>query len=172
MSIVIRPLAPEEFHRIAEIDVAEDGDLFYQYAGGKLTTVSETWRRPSRSAAEWARDLSTWQQQLQWDLMLGGFVGSSLAGMASIRYRLTADTAQLATLYVDREHRRQGLASGLAAEIIRLAAESGARQLYVSAIPSQSAVEFYLSHGFTPTDRPDPDLFALEPDDIHMIRVL
>ena len=45
----------------------------------------------------------------------------------------------------------------------------GARRLYVSATPSGPTVEFYRSHGFEPTDEPDEALFALEPDDIHMI---
>jgi hypothetical protein len=41
--------------------------------------------------------------------------------------------------------------------------------VYVSATPSESAVGFYTSMGFTPTPDPIPELFALEPEDIHMI---
>jgi hypothetical protein len=33
-------------------------------------------------------------------------------------------------------------------------------------------VGFYTSLGFTLVDRPHPELFALEPDDIHMIKAL
>jgi N-acetylglutamate synthase-like GNAT family acetyltransferase len=53
--------------------------------------------------------------------------------------------------------------------VARLARADGARRLYVSATPSAPTVEFYQSHGFEPTDEPDAALFALEPDDIHMI---
>lgn len=54
-------------------------------------------------------------------------------------------------------------------EVARLARADGARRLYVSAIPSGSAVGFYRSHGFEPTDQPDEALFRLEPHDIHRI---
>jgi len=30
-------------------------------------------------------------------------------------------------------------------------------------------VGFYLRQGFVPTEHPHPELFALEPEDIHMI---
>jgi len=42
----------------------------------------------------------------------------------------------------------------------------------VSATPSGPTVDFYRSRGFEPTDEPDPALFALEPDDIHMVLAL
>ena len=48
----------------------------------------------------------------------------------------------------------------------------GADQLYVSAVPSESAVGFYRSQGFRLADEVHPDLYELEPDDIHMIKEL
>jgi hypothetical protein len=45
-------------------------------------------------------------------------------------------------------------------------------RMYVSATPSESAVGFYLRHGFTPVADPLPELFELEPEDIHMARRL
>lgn len=77
---------------------------------------------------------------------------------------------QLASLYVSRAYRRQGAASQLLAEAVRIGRERGASELYVSATPSGSAVGFYLRNGFTPTDTPHPALFELEPEDIHMVR--
>jgi hypothetical protein len=44
--------------------------------------------------------------------------------------------------------------------------------LYVSATPTRGTVDFYVSQGFTPLATPDERLFALEPEDIHMERVL
>ena len=44
----------------------------------------------------------------------------------------------------------------------------GARRLYISATPSQHTIDFYLSLGCTVTAEPDPELFALEPGDIHL----
>jgi ribosomal protein S18 acetylase RimI-like enzyme len=73
---------------------------------------------------------------------------------------------------VSRNYRRKGIASLLTEEVARLARAGDARRLYVSATPSGPTVEFYRSHGFQPTDEPHEELFALEPDDIHMIRDL
>src|SRR5437763_5629078 len=41
-------------------------------------------------------------------------------------------------------------------------------RLYVSATPTRGTVDFYMSCGFEPLVTPDPELFALEPDDIHL----
>ena len=41
--------------------------------------------------------------------------------------------------------------------------------MYVSATPSESAVGFYRSLGFEQVTAVNPQLFALEPEDIHMI---
>ena len=45
----------------------------------------------------------------------------------------------------------------------------GAARLYDSATPSDSAVGFHPHHGFVPTDDPDHELLAEEPDDIHVV---
>jgi hypothetical protein len=45
----------------------------------------------------------------------------------------------------------------------------GARQLYISATPSEHTVQFYQRQGCTLTLTPDPELYALEPDDIHFV---
>jgi GNAT superfamily N-acetyltransferase len=57
-------------------------------------------------------------------------------------------------------------------EIERRAREQGAVKLYISAIPSESAVGFYLKLGFEPTEDVNKELFDREPDDIHMTKTL
>lgn len=49
---------------------------------------------------------------------------------------------------------------------------TGAEQIYVSATPSQSAVGIYMRFGFEPVEDPLPELYELEPDDIHMAKML
>jgi ribosomal protein S18 acetylase RimI-like enzyme len=95
-----------------------------------------------------------------------------MVGIAVLRPGLSEGTAQLAGLFVSADYRRMGVAKRLTDEIVRLARESGARWLYVSATPSESAVGFYTSQGFRPTEHPNSELFALEPEDIHMIKQL
>jgi hypothetical protein len=64
------------------------------------------------------------------------------------------------------------VASRLVGEVERRAVADGARELYVSAMPSVPAVGFYLARGFRVTDEVDPDLFAQEPEDIHLVKPL
>ena len=53
-----------------------------------------------------------------------------------------------------------------------LARDGGARTLYVSATPSESAVGCYRRLGFEPTADPIPELLELEPEDVHMVLAL
>jgi len=45
----------------------------------------------------------------------------------------------------------------------------GARQMYVSATPSENTIHFYQRRGCLLAALPDPELFALEPEDIHLV---
>jgi GNAT superfamily N-acetyltransferase len=95
-----------------------------------------------------------------------------VVGFAVVRFDLTPRTDQLVALFVDAMHRRSGVASALVDEAVRRSRRRRARTLYVSAAPSDSAVPFYLARGFVPTRDPNPELYALEPDDIHMLLAL
>jgi len=113
------------------------------------------------------------EEHLEHDaMMLGAFDGERLVGIAALRPHLTETMAELAFLHVSNGYRRQSIASRLFEQIVALARESNAQALYVSATPSGSAVGFYTSKGFEMTQTPHPDLFELEPKDIHMIKPL
>ena len=168
----IRTLAPNELHLLSQIDVSETITLFYRMVDGKLESYQRTSARPHWNATDWAHETEMWQRNLHPDLWLGAFDNDRLVGAASLRYRLPGMTsermAQLTTLHIDKAYRRQGVARQIFAEIKRLAQKSGATSIYVSATESQSAVGFYLSQGFVPTNEPNPQQFELEPEDIHM----
>jgi ribosomal protein S18 acetylase RimI-like enzyme len=170
--ITIRELLPEELNLSQDIDISESGKFIYTFADGELQRQKLEWKRPNWNAVEWTREIGKWKDVLCWDVAVGAFDGKKLIGLASMRFRLTEHTAQLVSLHVDREYRRQGIATQLTREIIRLARESGAHKLYVSSTPSESAVGFYLSQGFQPTNEVNQELFDLEPEDIHMIKNL
>lgn len=53
-----------------------------------------------------------------------------------------------------------------------IARDLGDSQMVVSATPSQHTVRFYLARGFRVMAEPLPELVALEPDDVHMSKVL
>jgi len=177
--ISIHALRSDDLLHIAEIDVTEDGDIFYQFDHGTLREVSEAWHRPRWDSSEVQRRIAGFEIELdRGDTVLGAFDGELLVGAASLRYRLEDDAdkehpmAQLVSLHVSQSHRRMGVASALTAEIFRLARESGAKRIYVSAMPSRSAVGFYRRQGFELAEKVNDELYALEPEDIHLIKIL
>jgi len=89
-----------------------------------------------------------------------------------LEYHLTERMAHLVALFVSKDSRRHGVAAQLTHEVMRLAKAQGADQLYVSATPSESAIGFYLSQGFALAKQVHKDLYALEPEDIHLLRQL
>jgi len=176
-AILIRPLSIQELSRVNDIDVSESGTIVYKQKGRQVEVTREEWDRPQRGEASWTRHIESWVPMLEeGGTAIGAFVGDGqdevLVGIALLRPRLTKSMSQLAALFVSRDYRRLGVASRLTGEVVRLARESGALALYVSATPSESAVGFYSSQGFHATDQVNQGLFALEPEDIHMVKQL
>jgi ribosomal protein S18 acetylase RimI-like enzyme len=176
--IAIRPLPASDIARIGEIDRSEHITRLYTYRGGRLEARAvdhrvPTWLPSGDDEHSIASRVEAWGRLLaQGGTLLGAFDADVLAGVAIYRPRIAEGVANLAVLHVSRGHRRSGVATLLTREVARLARADGARVLYVSATPSESAVGFYRSQGFAPTDEPHAELFALEPDDIHMILAL
>lgn len=169
----IREMAIEELDRVVEVDVSERGEIVYYYNGGSIIAQPEKWQRPPRSVEEWQAMTDRWRVYLQaGGAFLGAFEGDILVGIAVLRYDLTPNQAELAGLFVSKAYRRLGIAAQLNDEVVRLARESGAEALYVSATPSRSAVGFYQSQGFEIAEEVHPGLFALEPEDIHLVKYL
>lgn len=83
--------------------------------------------------------------------------------------RPAAGSAPAAVLYVSARKRGQGLGKQLFQLCLRQAAQEGAAGLYISSIPNKSTVDFYLAQGCRLIERPDAELFAREPEDIHLV---
>lgn len=168
--IEIRPLLDDDYAKVYQIDVSETGDTVHKWTLDGIVPVKLDWRRPRWDRARCEANISEWRQvAAAGGSVLGAFDGARLVGEAVLVPRLTERMAQLSSLHMSEGYRRHGISRRLVQEIIRLARESGAKQLYVSATPSVSALGFYRSMGFVPTDEPHPALFELEPEDIHMI---
>lgn len=174
--VIIKQLPNEDISRAREIDRSERITTGYVFRNNVLETQIVDWDVP-----RWSDDPSSgfsaqsriegWGAVLdRGGILLGALDGDKLAGFAVLLPELSHGMAQLAALFVDRTYRRSGIASRLVAEVEKRAREAGAHKLYVSAIPSGSAVGFYLKWGFKPTHDVNEELFALEPDDIHMIK--
>jgi ribosomal protein S18 acetylase RimI-like enzyme len=170
--ITYREISIDEIHEhILDMDVSEHGEFIYLWQDGELVTKPIVWDRPPRTA-------ETWQENWASVLPLpgvkawGAFEGEVMVGIIVYRPHLTDDMAQLDALFVDKKHRQLGIATHLTKLLEAQSIADGHKRLYVSATESKSAVGFYTSQGFIPTQDTHPELYALEPNDIHMIKIL
>jgi predicted N-acetyltransferase YhbS len=98
------------------------------------------------------------------------FENDQLIGVAILESKSIgshSDTLQLKFLHVSRDYRKQGLGSKLFHLAVEKAKMLGAKKLYVSATPSENTVNYYSRLGCVLATEIDPELFALEPEDIH-----
>ena len=171
--IVIKELLPTQLDRVVEVDVTESDEIVYYFEHGQLVAHQERWQRPARTKQDWQVQIQRWQGYLaSGGAVLGAFDGEILVGIAILRDELSPGQAELAGLFVSRPYRRKGIAARLAVKLIHLARVRGAREIYVSATPSCSAVGFYQSQGFVLAQEVNPVLFELEPEDIHMVKTI
>jgi len=167
-----------EIGRIAEIDRSQHVTKAYIYRDGSLEPKDVDWQIPpwfTEGEHEHTVQAYIKGSQLILDcggVLFGAFDGETLVGFAIYRPNLSHNTAQLAYLYASNNFRNQGIGSKLTQRVIRLAKEDGAQRLYVSATPSAPTVDFYRSHGFEVTREIDQQLYELEPEDIHMDKML
>jgi ribosomal protein S18 acetylase RimI-like enzyme len=175
LMITLRRMDISELERIGEIDRSEHVTRTYEVRDGSLQVRDVDVRVPPWSprgdAAHSVRGkLKEWRPLLeQGGVLIGAFDGRRLVGFVIYRPHLEETIAQLAVLHVSRSHRRQGVGSLLAEEVVMLARADSAKTLYVSAAPSAPTVEFYRAHGFEVTSEPIRRLLELEPEDIHMV---
>lgn len=172
----VRRLRFDDLGLIASIDRSEHVDVEYTVAAGRLV------ERPVSMA-----DIPPWDPVgtgpysvaakvafcepivARGASLFGAFDGERLLGLAIVEAEFEPGLAWLAFLHVSREARRRGAASALWQAASDDALQSGAKSLYVSATPTGSAVGFYRSRGCVLADPPHPALYALEPDDIHLV---
>ena len=161
-------------NKFNDLDRSEVVHTGYKMKNGQLITTTVEWDIPSFFLAGIGEHSVTEQIQFcrshlnKGGKMIGGFDGELLVGVGLLTPEVRTGMAQLAYLHVSSNYRRMGIAARLLEKLTEWASEMGTRQIYVSATPTESAIGFYLSQGFSPVDEPLAELFELEPEDIHM----
>jgi GNAT superfamily N-acetyltransferase len=172
--IDVRRLARDELARVGEIDRTERIEVLYVQRGARLEERVGDW-----SAAPWLTDgegehsVAAQRKELEHYVeagghVLGAFDGGRLVGIGVVVPHLRPAIAQLAYLHVSDGYRARGIGTRLSDELERVAREAGDTIMVVSATPSLNTVRFYLGRGFEPTAEPLPELYELEPDDVHL----
>jgi GNAT superfamily N-acetyltransferase len=171
--MIVRQLARDEIETIWTIDRSEVHHQIYQIHDGRLVLIPAYFE-----AHGWAPG------QVEHDTPLlyacfdrgGAFVGmfhdQKLIGVAvvdSVLLGAAADQLQLKYLYVSRDYRQQGVGTRLFREAGAIARMRGATWLYISATPTENTIHFYQRCGAIINPTPDPELYAQEPDDIHLV---
>lgn len=111
---------------------------------------------------------------LSGDAVLALLVGAlfamvSYSSLAAVLLTATLSATGLVPLHISKAYRGRGIGRQLFACCETAAKEMGAKGFYVSSIPSENTVHFYQHLGCELIAKPDPALFALEPEDIHFV---
>lgn len=172
----VRRLEPADVALVASIDRSEHVELEYRIEDGRLVEHAVTsdippWDPVGSGGHSIASHMAFCASVVADGAALFGAFDDEgeLMGLATVHPTFEPGLAWLATLHVSRPHRRRGAASALWHAGASLAREAGARSLYVSATPTGSAIGFYLSRGCRLADPVHPELFADEPEDIHLV---
>jgi GNAT superfamily N-acetyltransferase len=171
-----RKVLTGELEEIRKIDRAEKILESYVYRDGQLALVPDDRMVSGFDAAE-LRMLIERQTALMaaGGIVVGAFEQGELIGIASIERKRSGTLLQyckMDILYTSRLYRGKHIGIQLLDIIKKIALDFGAQKLYISATPTKYTVDFYLSQGASLTTELDEELFALEPDDIHLELVL
>jgi ribosomal protein S18 acetylase RimI-like enzyme len=176
--IVYRRLVAGDLARVADIDRTEQIDTLFVQHGSRLEKRVGDFSAPPWFA-EGSGEFSVAYQIAECErhmaagaVALGAFDGERLIGIGLMTPHIRPGVAQLAYLHVSNGYRHLGVGRHLSDELERFARDQGDTTIVVSATPSLNTVRFYRGRGFEPMSEPLPELYELEPEDVHMEKPL
>lgn len=168
----IRLLQRDEISIIWQIDRREVIDNIYYLREGKLVLEPEHYDMQGWPPGEAEHYTSILLECYDGGgFFWGAFEDDLLVGVSILESKFIGsghDTLQLKFLHVSRDCRSQGVGTKLFNVAVEKARELGAKKLYISATPSEHTVDYYMRLGCVLATETDPELFALEPEDIHL----
>ena len=177
-AVEFRRLGRTELSRVVEIDRTGRINVLYDQHGTQLVARHGNW-----SASAWDPDghgehsVEAKVHELQHyvdngGVAFGAFANGRLVGIGVVVPHLRPRIAQLAFLHVSAPLRATGIGSRLSEQLEQIARTAGDSEIVVSTTPSENTVRFYLGRGFQPMADPLAELFELEPEDVHMRKML
>jgi GNAT superfamily N-acetyltransferase len=177
-SIEIRDLAGNEFSRVGEIERAERINVIFEQHGTELVARRGTWSAPAWDPdGHGEHSVDAQRQALEYfadkgGIARGAFSNGRFVGIGMLVPHIRPAIAQLAYLHVSQDFRSTGIGSRLCVDLELIARRAGDTEIVVTATPSENTVCFYLDRGYRPMAQPLPELLELEPEDIHMAKVI
>jgi len=168
----IRLAAREEIEKVGNIDRGETVERIYYLINGKLKLKKEHYDIPPWNSDKVKEHISRlYKLYDNGGFVYGAFDNEKIVGIATITNKFIGknnDQLQLEFLHVGKNYRKKGIGKKLVNKTKLKAKELGAKKLYISSIPSQSTVDFYMHLGCEITRDTNKELFELEPGDIHL----
>ena len=176
----VRHLERHDIALLRQIDRTEQLETEYRVEDGKLVAIESNvlvpaWDQTGSGAHSVEHLVAFCDPVLAGGAqLLGAFDGDGVVGIGLIDPALKPGIGWLALLHVSNSQRRGGVGQALWDASSTLVSDSGAHAIYVSSAPTGSAVSFYLKQGCRLAGPDDivQELFALEPDDIHLVCAL
>lgn len=170
--LTIRQLRREEIACVWNIDRSELIENVYRFEDGTLSVHPQRievagW--PPGNAEKYTPILLDCFDRGGW--FYGAFDDERLIAVAVLESSFIGnhnDQLQLKFLHVSRSYRGKGWGRKLFELARETARAGGAKRLYISATPSENTINFYTRLGCTVAKEANPELFALEPEDIHL----
>jgi GNAT superfamily N-acetyltransferase len=171
--MIIRDLERNEIETIWTIDRSEVHHNIYQMRGDQLVLIPAYFETYGWAPGQIERDTPALYACFErGGAFVGMFDDQQLIGVAvldNVPLGPAGDQLQLKYLYVSREYRRKGVGTRLFQKAVAIARARGAAWLYISATPTENTIHFYERRGAVVNLSPEPELYAQEPDDIHML---
>lgn len=170
--IFFRCLRENEIHLIKEIDRSEEIFEVYKLHDNKLILVPSYELVTGFTDSEINQVLSRQYRIVEDDgKIIGAFHDELLVGVGSIENKKRGTPpayCKMDILYVSNRYRNMNIGKTITDACRMEAKRIGAQHLYISATPSKNTIDFYLKLGAILAAKVDQELFALEPDDIHL----
>lgn len=172
----IRALKREEINNIRDIDRSEIINQLYYYKNGELVLKKKYY-----NISEWhPNEIEKTIDNLYYLYDRGGtffgiFQEERIIGIVALECNFIGsnnDQLQVVFLHIDKNYRKKGYGKKLMKKAIDKAKELGAKKLYISATPSKNTVNFYMHLGCKLASEINPELYKLEPDDIHLEMII
>jgi predicted N-acetyltransferase YhbS len=176
--VTYRELVSVDLDRLCDIDRTERIEGIYAQNGPHLTKREGDFSAPPwHTAGEGEHSVAAQQAECESYVAAGGtglvaFANQRLVGIGIMKPHVRPGVAQLAYLHVSNGCRGRGVGGHLADALEALARAAGDTSMVVSATPSLNTVHFYLRRGYEPMSEPLPELYAREPDDVHLLKPL
>ena len=172
--IAYRRLGSADLARIGEIDRSERIETLYVQRGSRLEEKAGDFSAPAwLDEGEGEHSVAHQRAECERHLAAGGialraFADGQLVGIGIVTPHIRPGVAQFAFLHVSNGFRDRGIGTCLSEKLDHIAREHGDKAMVVSATPSLNTVRFYRRRGFEPMAEPLPELYDLEPEDVHM----